>query len=201
MAPPPCTIGRSPLHVATPLRPCHAHAAAPLLTIVVTPSPRRTRLYKRPSPLQSSASAVPSFFSCPPWPPVGELLLLVASISFRPRLSLPTSPRSPTEACTTASCRTQHPPRRSLSRGGRGSTPSPSTTTGRSSAATNPRNGTLDEPRPLPLPFPAHPGLPLVGIRPSPPLPATRDHIEICFLSRDLSVRTRDLFAKNQFQI
>jgi hypothetical protein len=106
MAPPPGTIGRSPLHVATPLRPCHAHAATPLLTTVVTPSPRRTSLYKRPSPLQSSASAVLSFFSCPPWPPVGELLLLVASISFRPCLSLPTSPRSPTEACTTASCRT-----------------------------------------------------------------------------------------------
>jgi hypothetical protein len=96
-APPPYTIGCLPLHVATPLRPCHAHAATPLLTTVVTPSPRRTRLYKRPTPLQSSTSAAQSFFSCPPWPPVGELLPPVASISFRPRLSLPTSPRSPTE--------------------------------------------------------------------------------------------------------
>jgi hypothetical protein len=94
---PPYTIGRSPLHVSTPLRPCHAHAAIPLLTIIVTPSPQRTRLYKRPYPLQSSASATQSFFSCPPWPPVGELLPSVASISFRPRMSPPTSPRSPTE--------------------------------------------------------------------------------------------------------
>jgi hypothetical protein len=96
-AAPPYTIGRSPLHVATPLRPCHAHAATPLLTTVVTPSPRRTCLYKRPSPLESSASATQSLFSCPPWPPVGELLPPVASISFWLRLSLPTSPRSPTE--------------------------------------------------------------------------------------------------------
>jgi hypothetical protein len=93
---PPYTIGCSPLHVATPLWPCHAHAATPLTT-VVTPSPRRTRLYKRPSPLQSSASASQSFFSCPPWPPVGELLPPITSISFRSCLSVPTSPHSPTE--------------------------------------------------------------------------------------------------------
>jgi hypothetical protein len=86
-AAPPCAIDRSLLHVATPCGHAMPMPRHPVVDDRRDPFSTTNCLYKRLSPLlghactQSSASAVPSFLSSPPWPPIGEHLPPIDSVT------------------------------------------------------------------------------------------------------------------------
>jgi hypothetical protein len=82
------------------------------------------------------------------------------------------------EAVSSPVCRAGSSSIEETGRSGRPVVNPPPRLAGTSSGPSNRRNGVLGEPTSLPRPFPAKPGLPLAGIRPSPLLVAPRTTLQ-----------------------
>jgi hypothetical protein len=156
--------GSSYCELLQPLLQHGGQGAAPAIkTTTAGLFPMRTML--------SSAIDAPTASSClcvPPRPASS------ASTSPRPRYSLP--------SCLLRSIAGQHAGAEAPC--GHSPPASPSTAAGCSSAAKNPRNGTLGEPTPLPHPFAAEPSLPLARIELPPPAMAPGTQLQSNFPSR-----------------